>query len=498
MERTRQEVVESLLRRIVKRPDFPVFSEHLGEMMEIAGDDETSMRQITNVILKDYGLTLKLLKTANSPYYNRSGKTILTVTHAVALLGLDGIRDMASGLLLFQHFRRKSAGLRELMLLSVLTASHARITAARIDYPRIEEAYLCGMFRNLGEVLVSGYLPRKYAAVLARVRELAVNERAACLRVLGCSFEDLGRAAARLWRIPDRVRLCMRTGQQRYSKALNSELEVLEAVTTFSHGLTDAIYRQEPTLIKGRLNYLMMTHGPVLSVGRAEIEEIARKAVDETKSTFEVLHVPLDELRLRKQTEAAMIALDSPEDVEIPDETNAALTPGAALLEKLTEEVELFVCSGGSLDINRIVLMTLESMYRGGAFRRVLFGLVLPDRSGMRGRLGLGDGIDAFVDAFSFPLSMRSGPVANALLAGQDLYINDNRYAHSEFGKITQSRNFGILPVSVGGVPVGCFYFDRGDDAAPVSDDEKYMLSRLRDLSAEAIRLSRENAAVAG
>jgi HD-like signal output (HDOD) protein len=496
MERTRQQVVESLLHKIVKRPDFPTFSEHLGQVMKIAANDETSLRQITHIILKDFGLTLKLLKTANSAYYNRSGKPILTVTHAVSLLGLDAIRDVASGLLLFQHFRRKSAGLRELMLLSVLSASHARETAKQIEYPRIEEAYLCGMFRNLGEVLVAGYLPRKYAAVLARMKELGLTERVACLRVIECNYEDLGRAAARGWNMPDRVRLCMKAEQSRFAKTLKSELEVLEAVTMFSHGLTDAVYRQDPRLIKGRLNGLIVKHGPVLGVKRDAIEVIVRQGLEDSKSTFETLKVPLDELRLRNQTEAALESLDSPEDLEIRGAEEVVLEPGANLLEKLTEEVELLVCTGRACAINQIVLMVLESVYRGGGFRRVLFGLVSPDRASVRGRLGLGEEIDQFLQEFSFPLSMRAGPVANALLGGRDLYINDGRYNQSAFGRIANTASFGILPICIDGVALGCLYFDRGKDPAPIGEEMRFQLSRLRHLAGEAIGLSRKPAAV--
>jgi HD-like signal output (HDOD) protein len=496
MKRTRQQVVESLLGKIVKRPDFPTFSEHFSQVMKIAADDETSLRQITNIILRDFGLTLKLLRTANSTYYNRSGKPILTVTHAVSLLGLDAIRDVASGLLLFQHFRRKSAGLCELMLLSVLSASHARETAKQIEYPRIEEAYLCGMFRNLGEVLIAGYLPRKYAAVLARMKALGLTERTACLRVIECSYEDMGRAAARTWKMPDRVRLCMKAEHSRYAKTFKSELEVLEAVTMFSHGLTEAVYRQDESLIRGRMNELVLKHGPVLGVGRDQIEVIVRKGLEDSKSTFAMLKVPLDELRLRKQTEAALAALDSPEDLEIQGTEEVVLEPGADMLEQLTEEVELTVCSGGASDINRLMLIILETVYRGGGFHRVLFGLVTPDRSWVRGKLGLGEDIDEFLDEFSFPLSIRAGPVANVLLGKQDLYINDGRYNRSEFGRITKTASFGILPVCSDAVALGCLYFDRGKDPAPVSEDMRFLISRLRNLAGEAIGLSRKPAAV--
>ena len=168
-------------------------------------NEDLSVRQITNVILKDYGLTVKVLRTANSVRYNRSGRAIHSVTHAVALLGLEAIRDLATSLLLFEHYQRTSPSLKQLMLLSLLTANHAREISLRVGYPRCEEAYLCGMFHNLGEVLVSCYFAKAYAEILFLVREKGLTNAEATAHVLGFRYEELGEAMARQWRMGERV-----------------------------------------------------------------------------------------------------------------------------------------------------------------------------------------------------------------------------------------------------------------------------------------------------
>jgi HD-like signal output (HDOD) protein len=96
--------------------------------------------------------------------YNRSGRPILSVAHAASLMGMQAIRDVAAGTMLFEHFRKRSPGVRELMILSLLSANHAREAAQKLGFARPEEAYLCGMFRNLGEILVACYLPEDYDA----------------------------------------------------------------------------------------------------------------------------------------------------------------------------------------------------------------------------------------------------------------------------------------------------------------------------------------------
>src|SRR5271156_777143 len=146
--------VAEFLAEIAGIAEFPALSRSIEQVL-LKVDEEASLQHITNVILKDYSLTLRILRTANSALFNRSGRQIRSISHAVTLLGVEAVREMATGVVLLEHFRKHSPGLKELILLSLLTANHAREVADRIHYPKPEEAYLCGMFRNLGELLVA-------------------------------------------------------------------------------------------------------------------------------------------------------------------------------------------------------------------------------------------------------------------------------------------------------------------------------------------------------
>jgi HD-like signal output (HDOD) protein len=424
-------------------------------------------------------------------YYNRSGRKIATVTHAVALLGLDAIRDIAGGMLLFRHFQGKSAGLRQLMLLSLLSASHARVTATRVEFPRIEEAYLCGMFRNLGEVLTAGYLPRKHAAVLARMRKASGGEHAACLQVLHCSYEDLGRAAARHWRMPEQVWQCMQAEPSSPRRSTQQDFDTLVAVTAFSHELTEAVHRRDVPAQKGRLDYLLTKHGPRLSLSRSDIQKIADIAIDETKATFDLLKIRLDDLRLRKQAAEALRLLADSDGGEFDDEFEEGESR-PALLRRLVDEVEGVLRSGDVGDLTRFLLMVLEAVYRGVGAKRVVFALRTPDHQNMVGRLGLGEDIDRYLSDFSFPLSIRSGPVAVAMLGRQPLFVHDDRYSDTAFCEVTRAKSFGILPLVVDGLSVGCLFLERKqDDAGPLDEKIVEQLARLQDISAEGIRRMR-------
>jgi len=491
-ETSRQEALESRLQQILQRTDFPALAEHIQELMLRISDEESSLRHVTNVILKDMGLALRVLRTANSAQYNRSGKPILTVAHAAALLGLEALRNMTTSLLLFRHYQTRSPGTKQLMLLGLLTANHARETSEMVGYPRWEEAYLCGMFRNLGEVLLACYFPEDYARILATMKEKGATERPACLEVAGCTYEELGRAAAQHWNMPDRAISSMAPAPQVVKP--RSEAEWLSAVTSFSHELTSAVHRMDPDGARARVNHLLQVYGPGMGLAREQIQKIADRAIIETKATFDMLRMPLDDLRLRKQTETALETAFAKTAAVEPAAPAAAqeMPAGEALIERIAQEVQSVSGAGGELDLNHVLLMILEGLYRGGGFDRVLFCLVSPDHTTVQARLGLGEGIDELLGKFQFPISRQAPPIAASLLAKRDLFVHDGRYAGSGFVQVTGANCFGIYPVVVSGVLVGCIYFDRRSPEAPLSAALKAGVGRLRDLAATAIGIKRK------
>ncbi len=490
---TREERIESCLREILRQSDFPAISHHIQQVMCALQDEGASFRHLTSLVLRDYSLTLKVLRVANSAQYNRSGRPILSVSHAVVLLGADAIRYLAGSLVLFEHYQKHSPGLKELMLLSLLTANQTRAAAAQVRYPRREEAYLCGMFCNLGEVLIACYFPQPYACILGLIQDQNLSAREACLRILQFTYEDLGQAVAQHWNMPDQVTRCILDLETKPPKGALGSIDLLSMLTSFGHALTMAVYRRDAEGTRSRVNLLIKDYLPVLELRREDVGRILDTALLDTKNIFNLLHIPFDNLRLSRQAEAATagaaeaVAAEGGLDLE-------QLTSGPNLLEQLTHEVEVLVEAPGEFHLNNVLLMILEAIYRGGPFDRVLFCLVNPEHTYIQGRVGLGDGADGLRDSFCFPLSSRGGPIGAALRMKQELFLPEAGAAGSaeqDTLRVLGAASFGLLPVLVDNVLVGGLYFDRLGTEAPTDARTVRRLSKLRDLTGAAIKRSR-------
>ena len=449
------DALERRLRYILRAGDFPALSKMFSETMAISVDSEASSQRLANLVLRDYSLTVKVIRTANTLHYNRTGKPIRSATHAMLLLGIRTVRDLATSLILFEHYHRKSPGLKELMLLSMLTATHARELATRLGLPEPEEAHLCGMFRNLGEVLVAAHFPDDYAKILEKMRGSMTMQRAA-QSVLGFTYEDLAIAVARHWSMPDSVIAAMRTTRAAGSPSL-------VGVVALSHELTSAIYRDEASRGAARLADAVRYSRAMLGIDQEAIGEILERAVSETKEVFSTARVSLDDLRLLKQTAEALRVLGA----GVGDAVATGASPISQsesideVRARLVQEAENALGADRGYGLEAVMLILLEALLRGGPFDRAVFAIANAERTMVEGRVGLGDGADKLIPQLR--VSTQSAPVSLALQWRRVAIRTVERAMTSDEARwcaTVGASAFGVAPLTVAGNLVGCLYAD--------------------------------------
>jgi HD-like signal output (HDOD) protein len=98
------------------------------------------------------------------------------------------------------------------MIRSFLSGLLARHLAQRAKMRDAEEAFICGLFRNLGENLSVYYFPEDYEEVKELVDAQLEESTAASIRVLGVSFAEIGMEVARIWGLPESIIASMGSG----------------------------------------------------------------------------------------------------------------------------------------------------------------------------------------------------------------------------------------------------------------------------------------------
>jgi HD-like signal output (HDOD) protein len=456
------DAVQLRLRRILDGADFPALSKQIVDTISALDDDAASLQRLANRVLNEYSLTLGVVKTANSVHYRRSGRPVQSATHAMMMLGARTVRQIASGLLLFENYARKSPALKELMLLSLLTANHARETASQLGLMEAEEAHLCGMFRNLGEVLVAAHFPEDYARIQALMADDGRTDVAAAKAVLGFPFADLGVEVCRHWGLPDVVVQGIRARPAAAASRTAS-------VTAFSHDLTQALYRGDgdDAAVASAVGKVLEKHQGHVKLTREQVGAVVTAALKETRELFVSPQVSTDRLRFQQLAKSARAALGESVTV-IEDETTSARVPYTSLRAQLRQELEERVAPSSGAGVGEVVLLAIETVLRAGPFDRVIACFLSADRSQLTARTGLGPDVEALMAQFDFPVSVRGGPIVTLTQQRVPIYLPTDRTVTTVEARWMQGmgvRQFGVFPIIVLGKTVGSLYCDRTGEA---------------------------------
>jgi HD-like signal output (HDOD) protein/signal transduction histidine kinase len=145
---------------------LPAMPQILVKLLGHLQADDLGMPELATLIANDAGMTGKMLATASSSAYHRSGRGA-NLEQALVALGTDMIKTLVISDSVFQTFNSfphsGSTDLRAFWKRSLGAAVIARDIACRMDYPHLEEAYLAGLLHNVGRLALLATAPKEYA-----------------------------------------------------------------------------------------------------------------------------------------------------------------------------------------------------------------------------------------------------------------------------------------------------------------------------------------------
>lgn len=190
--------IETLLDEVVTLPSLPTT---VTRVTELINDPSSNLSDVANVIQTDPALALKTLRLVNSAYYGM-GQRVDTVDHAVTMLGIKVIRNLAYTAAVFETFQRGSS---ELLHHSVTTGIAMR---SLIDHSACkgmidpDEAFVYGLLHDVGKILIYEFLPKEAesATLMSHARKLPIFE--AEREVIGVDHAELGSRLIEKWGLP--------------------------------------------------------------------------------------------------------------------------------------------------------------------------------------------------------------------------------------------------------------------------------------------------------
>jgi len=176
------------------------------EIIEVLQDPETDTDDIGSVIIKDGGMTARILKLANSAFFGL-GREIADVSEGVAYLGTETIKSLILFTNAFSQYERlKLPGFSvEALWRHSLDAANASKMVSQCESAErkvVEETYVAGLLHDVGKLILAANLPKQYQEVIDIAQREKTPLWAAERKVFGADHADVGGHLLGLWGLP--------------------------------------------------------------------------------------------------------------------------------------------------------------------------------------------------------------------------------------------------------------------------------------------------------
>jgi diguanylate cyclase (GGDEF)-like protein len=204
MARASGEIELTLPDAIGKAENLPSPPGVIVEVLRLSKDDDAGLDDFAQIISGDPALAAKLIKLSNSSMFSVGGE-VKTLERACVLLGLKTVQLMALSFSLTNAAPESDAGtgfaLKEYWVRSLIMAVAGRTFSNRVGYRLDDEAFLCGLLSQLGQLAILQCMPDAYRTVIER-SEGAWPTHETETDVLGFDRSSIGAALLQSWGLP--------------------------------------------------------------------------------------------------------------------------------------------------------------------------------------------------------------------------------------------------------------------------------------------------------
>ncbi len=482
-----QSAFDQILLRMRKQKDFPTFYQNVVEINKTIKSTYASASEIANVILKDYSLTKKLLTLVNSAFYGQNRGGITTISEAVILVGLNQVQMAIASLMFFEQMQQNShtAELKDSSIHAFISGLIAREISKKWNRDDTEEACICAMFHNLGKCMALFYLPDQHKEVIEYAADHKVDLQRASRAVLGLTYEDLGIGVAKNLGLPTKITRSMKSISENDRKTITSN--PMRAIAYLSNLLCDTAIESSNSKREKSIKKIEENFG----LTGEYVFELYANVWEKLNKYSKIFNINLKDSPILSRFSKNFIVQDEapPKDSEysvITDEFYDIVTKGIANITKILLE--------DTFELNSILSMVLEIMYRGFGFSHVLICILDFKTNQMIPRYGLGDDIQNFMKTFSFRITPSNDFFNVALHQSEAIYIKDihdppDRLMIPDWYRDTiHAMDAMVYPIIINEKKIGLFYADREEKRTDFSGTQLEYMNILCNQAALAIK----------
>jgi HD-like signal output (HDOD) protein len=446
--------------RLVKE-DMPIFARTVQCVAGTASRENSSLSDLAWSILEDPSLTTRVLKLANSMYYNPCSKRINTVSRAVMRLGFNTVKEICLAIALIET--ALSSLHKEKVAVEIARAFHAAVQARKfailLNLPGPEEVFIAALLGRIGHIAFWCFAGDVGDRLESAMLE-AECEDLAQMKVLGFKLERLTLRLCQEWKLSDLLESSLHDKNGADPRVRSVKLGY--AVAQASEKGWDCPPIKE--IMKDASGFLNLSEKETIKT----LHESAVAAVEITES-----------YGAKKSSRLVPLPMEAPSPLPVPAEEirheYPKPDPGIQLcsLRDLSSLV-----TAGKGDANMVLSIVLEGIYRGIGMDRVIFALLTPDRQHLKGKYGLGSMEEGYIENFTISANLEIINIFGYLLRQRkpiwvtgkpDLTIRP--LLTEELTDLIGDGPFFAMPVAIKGMAVGVICADRNRSGRSLDEE---------------------------
>ena len=450
--------------------EMPIMYRTALDIASLAANEEAPTAALANAILKDPGLTARVLNLANSAFHSNStnAQFLSTVSRAIVVLGSNAIRSICLSVTLVDSLLKGHA--REQLLRELAKSFHAAVVAKALAIEQKdespEEVFIAALLYRLGDLAFwcfGGELRDELEHRLDEGGKPEDSERS----VVGFAFRDLTSALVKKWKLGSLPEQALRLSTHERTRA---------HLVTLSQQYVEAIHFGKDHPERPRIE---AEFGKLLGLTPQSVQKLLEACGKEAADTARLCGAgpaasKIARLFIDEAPRGSFVAAVSKAHTE-----TVPFTDFDPLLQlKILRELTTLVSSTG--DLNSILETVLEGMYRSIGMDRAIFALVGGEPKHLTAKFAIGHDVDSLKEKFHLPMIDEEPHIFYTALEQRTILwakvgnpAGSPGFIQRKVKQLVGTGPFFVAPAIMNGKAIGLFYVDRRISCRP-RDEESF------------------------
>ena len=187
---------------IMTASDLPTIPVVATKVMQLIEKESATAEELAKVVASDPAVAARVLKISNSSFYGCQ-RQIQTLSHAIVVLGFGTLKSLVVAASVKQVYQ--PYGLTEKMLWehSFGAGLASRMIAGETRLVNEEEAFLGGLFHDIGKIIMNTINRQQFQDVMQRCYNDGLTFEAAERQVYPYTHSEVGGLVIKKWNFPD-------------------------------------------------------------------------------------------------------------------------------------------------------------------------------------------------------------------------------------------------------------------------------------------------------